>query len=115
MVAPNSYIRRVKDSAVHRDAGECQLEEIWRTCRRNELAEGQVVDPEVLGPGQEIWIGLDATDYLAEDDPEREDVRGLVVELAPQALGRHPVGRTHLQGDPIVIEIHKMGQLSTMY
>ena len=54
--------------------------------------------PPDLSAGQDIRIGVTACDELAEDDAQAEDVRLLVVVLAPQALGGHPVGRPHLSG-----------------
>lgn len=75
-------------------AGEGELEELgWAV--RTELAKGDVVEAKVFRARQDVRIGLDARDHLAQDDAVREDVRTLVVPLAAQALGRHPIGRAH--------------------
>ena len=62
--------------------GEGQLEEFGRAVGA-EVTEGDVVEAEVLGAGQDVRIGFDAGDQLAQNDPVREDVRALVVPLAP--------------------------------
>lgn len=71
-----------------------ELEEVGRTIGA-QLAERHVVEAEVLGARQHVGVGLDPRDQLAQHDAEAEHVAALVVPLAAQALGRHPVRAAH--------------------
>lgn len=80
--------------AAYMATGEGKFEE-FRWAVRAELAEGNVVQAKVLRPWEDVRIGLDPPDHLAEDDAEAEDVAPLVVPLSAEAFRAHPVGRAH--------------------
>lgn len=94
----HAHIRRRKKKQSHRmhshrAAVEGQLEKSRRWIRRGaDLRHGQIIQAKVVRPGQDVRIGRYPADELAHDDAEREDVRALIVPLALQALGGHPVG-----------------------
>ncbi len=49
-----------------------------------------------LGAREDVGIRIAAGYQLAENNPEAEDVRLVVIVLAPQALGGHPVWGSNL-------------------
>lgn len=92
---------------------QSQLKEVGRAVIGHHLSEGNVVNPEVLGPRQDIRIGFNTGNQLAHDDAEGKGVSLCknitlwnnfffsirrhqhchlsVVEESFQTLGGHPV------------------------
>ena len=69
-----------------------------KKCRRtiwHHVGEGDVVEAEILRAREDIWIRLDASGDLAQNNTKGEDICSLVVPLASQALGGHPVWRSN--------------------
>lgn len=56
------------------------------------LAERYVIQTKVVRPRELIWVRLDPSNHLAQDDTAAEDVAALVVVFALEALRGHPVG-----------------------
>lgn len=63
----------------------------WRVSGCANVSHGEVVQAKVVGARQNVGIGGDAPYELANDDAEGEDVGPVIVPLALEALGRHPV------------------------
>lgn len=71
---------------------EGQTEEIRYNILSAQFGKDGIVDAEIVGTRQTIGIGLDPGYQLAQDDAIAEDVAALVVVVALETFGTHPVG-----------------------
>jgi hypothetical protein len=73
---------------------KCRPQKGWRCVAGTEINKCEVIKAEGVGAWQDVGIGVNSRNQLAQDDAEREDVAGLVVPKAVETLRTHPVRRS---------------------